>query len=103
MSEIVIIGSIIIFHLGNQWIAKFFILSDDIFLVRLQGKFSGSERVELAAIIFWKVLVFASGKPALLSMFFTKFFFPISVERRRRFNINDRIKELGTMLPKQDS
>ncbi|XP_031569916.1 microphthalmia-associated transcription factor-like isoform X2 [Actinia tenebrosa] len=25
------------------------------------------------------------------------------IERRRRFNINDRIKELGTMLPKQDS
>ena len=25
----------------------------------------------------------------------------ISVERRRRFNINDRIKELGTLLPKQ--
>lgn len=23
-----------------------------------------------------------------------------SVERRRRFNINDRIKELGTLLPK---
>ena len=26
----------------------------------------------------------------------------ISVERRRRFNINDRIKELGTLLPKQE-
>lgn len=26
--------------------------------------------------------------------------FPFSVERRRRFNINDRIKELGTLLPK---
>ncbi|XP_028407353.1 transcription factor E3-like isoform X2 [Dendronephthya gigantea] len=25
------------------------------------------------------------------------------IERRRRFNINDRIKELGTMIPKQDS
>lgn len=25
------------------------------------------------------------------------------IERRRRFNINDRIKELGTLLPKQDS
>ena len=24
----------------------------------------------------------------------------VSVERRRRYNINDRIKELGTMLPK---
>merc|ERR1719195_471466 len=24
------------------------------------------------------------------------------IERRRRFNINDRIKELGTLLPKQD-
>ena len=28
---------------------------------------------------------------------FTSF---VSVERRRRFNINDRIKELGTLLPK---
>ncbi|CAG2055441.1 unnamed protein product, partial [Timema podura] len=26
----------------------------------------------------------------------------ISVERRRRFNINDRIKELGTLLPKNN-
>ena len=26
--------------------------------------------------------------------------FIILVERRRRFNINDRIKELGTLLPK---
>lgn len=28
--------------------------------------------------------------------------FQISVERRRRFNINDRIKELGTLLPKNN-
>lgn len=27
--------------------------------------------------------------------------FRFPVERRRRFNINDRIKELGTLLPKQ--
>lgn len=26
----------------------------------------------------------------------------ITVERRRRFNINDRIKELGTLLPKNN-
>ena len=26
----------------------------------------------------------------------------ITVERRRRFNINDRIKELGTLLPKSN-
>lgn len=26
----------------------------------------------------------------------------VSVERRRRFNINDRIKELGTLLPKSN-
>jgi Helix-loop-helix DNA-binding domain len=26
----------------------------------------------------------------------------IPVERRRRFNINDRIKELGTLLPKNN-
>ena len=29
-------------------------------------------------------------------------FAKISVERRRRYNINDRIKELGTLLPKED-
>ena len=28
--------------------------------------------------------------------------FSISVERRRRYNINDRIKELGTLLPKEE-
>lgn len=40
-------------------------------------------------------------------LFFSSYFFsPMSlllssiVERRRRFNINDRIKELGTMIPK---
>lgn len=26
----------------------------------------------------------------------------VTVERRRRFNINDRIKELGTLLPKNN-
>jgi hypothetical protein len=26
--------------------------------------------------------------------------FFVAVERRRKFNINDRIKELGTLLPK---
>lgn len=30
------------------------------------------------------------------------FFLPRLVERRRRFNINDRIKELGTLLPKNN-
>ena len=29
-------------------------------------------------------------------------FFLILVERRRRYNINDRIKELGDLLPKQN-
>ena len=38
-SEVVRIGSIIIFHLSKLWKAKFFILCDVIFLVRLQGKF----------------------------------------------------------------
>lgn len=31
-----------------------------------------------------------------------KIIFILSVERRRRFNINDRIKELGTLLPKNN-
>ena len=31
---------------------------------------------------------------------FVFLFFDCLVERRRRFNINDRIKELGTLLPK---
>lgn len=30
------------------------------------------------------------------------YFSCITVERRRRFNINDRIKELGTLLPKNN-
>jgi hypothetical protein len=34
------------------------------------------------------------------TIYFILFF---AVERRRRFNINDRIKELGTMIPKQDT
>ena len=39
IGEVVRIGSIIIFHLSKLWKAKFFILCDAIFLVRLQGKF----------------------------------------------------------------
>ena len=39
ISEVGRIGSIIIFHLSKLWKAKFFILCDVIFLVRLQGKF----------------------------------------------------------------
>ena len=38
-SEVVTIGSIIIFHLSKLWKAKFSILCDVIFLVRLKGKF----------------------------------------------------------------
>ena len=48
MSEVVRIGGILIFHLNNLRKAKFFILCDVLFLVRLQEKFdidhSGSER-----------------------------------------------------------
>lgn len=36
----------------------------------------------------------------LCSLFFCCCF--VEVERRRRFNINDRIKELGTLLPKSN-
>ena len=44
LSEVVRIGSIIIFHLSKRWKAKFSILCDVIFLVRLEGKFEiGSE------------------------------------------------------------
>ena len=38
MGEVVRIGRIIIFHLSKLRKAKFFILCDVIFLVRLQGK-----------------------------------------------------------------
>ena len=38
ISEVVRIGSIIIFHLSKLWRAKFFILCDVIFLVKLQGE-----------------------------------------------------------------
>ena len=37
--EVATIGSIIIAHLSKLWKAKFFILRDVIFLLRLQGKF----------------------------------------------------------------
>ena len=39
IGEVVRISSIIIFHLSKLWKARFFILCDVIFLVRLQGKF----------------------------------------------------------------
>ena len=39
ISEVGKIGSIIIFHMSKLWKAKFSILCDVIFLVRLQGKF----------------------------------------------------------------
>ena len=39
ISEVARIGSIIIFHLSKLWKAKFSILFDVIFLLRLQGKF----------------------------------------------------------------
>ena len=39
MSEVVIFGSVIIFHLSKLGKSKFSILCDVIFLVRLQGKF----------------------------------------------------------------
>lgn len=37
-----------------------------------------------------------------LNEIFLLFFACVIVERRRRFNINDRIKELGTLLPKNN-
>ena len=39
MSDVVRIGSIIIFHLSKLWKGKFFILCDVLFLERLQEKF----------------------------------------------------------------
>ena len=39
ISDVVRIGSMIIFHLSKLWKGKFFILCDVIFLVRLQEKF----------------------------------------------------------------
>ena len=39
ISDVVRIGGTIIFHLSKQWEAKFFILCDVIFQVRLAGKF----------------------------------------------------------------
>ena len=39
ISEVAIIGCVFIFHLRKLWKAKFSILCDAIFLVRLQGKF----------------------------------------------------------------
>ena len=46
LSDAMRIGSIIIFHLSKLWKAKFFILCDVIFLVRLQGKFENDHSWE---------------------------------------------------------
>ena len=47
ISEVVRIGSIIIFHLSELWKAKFFLLCGVIFLVRLQEKFEIDHSWEL--------------------------------------------------------
>lgn len=42
------------------------------------------------------------GNPIVVLIRFLLLLLLFSVERRRRFNINDRIKELGTLLPKNN-
>ena len=46
ISEVVRIGSITIFDLSKLWKAKFSILCDVIFVVRLQGKFDSDQSWE---------------------------------------------------------
>ena len=55
-SEVVRIGSIIIFHLGKLWRAKFFILCDVLFLVRRQGKFEIDHSCGCWTIVGWTKL-----------------------------------------------
>ena len=55
ISEIERLGSIIIFHLSKLWKAKFFILCDATFQVRLQGKFEINRSWE------WKSLAFRAS------------------------------------------
>ena len=57
MSELVRIGRKTICHLSKLWEAKFFILCDVIFLVRLQEKFEIDHSWE------WKDLYIPDGRP----------------------------------------
>ena len=68
MSEAMRIGSIIIFLLSKLWKAKFFILCDVIFLVRLQGNFEIDHSCE------WKGQHSAHAANHLIGcMFFSNF------------------------------
>ena len=49
------IGGIIIFHLSKLWKAKFFILCDVIFLVRLQGGFDIDHSWEWKSLVIHRV------------------------------------------------
>ena len=51
MSEVLRIGSIIIFYLSKLWKAKFFILYELLFLVRPQGKFEVDQLLGLKGLI----------------------------------------------------
>ena len=71
VSEVVRIGSMVIFYLGKLWKAKFFMLCNVIFLVRLRGKFEidhpwASEKVP-------PLCVFMSRDPNSLDHFIEPF------------------------------
>lgn len=53
-------------------------------------------------IITWVSDLFAMIRSLNKNIFFFLLSCYLEVERRRRFNINDRIKELGTLLPKSN-
>ena len=65
-SDAVIIGSIIIFRLSKLWKAKFFILCDVTFPVRLQGKFDFYQAfvAVLSSLLITPFLAHCSALPA---------------------------------------
>ena len=76
--EKVKIGSRVIFHLSELWKAKFFILCDVIFLMRLQGKFEIDHSWE------WKGL---KQPRAAVSALFDRTSMPSVVKREYVFNL----------------
>ena len=75
MSEVVRIGSIIIFYLSKLWKARFFILCDILFLVRLQEKLEVDHSWEWKGLclvvqhLHWKSCIYTSAFSDRLTIF----------------------------------
>ena len=82
MSEVVRIGSVILFHLGKLWKTKFSTLCDVTFLVRLQGKFEIDHSWEWKE---WKVWTWAPLAFSFSCYFALLIFSPIRSRRGTSF------------------